>query len=81
VLVTSITEAALAAKKATTTIPIVMVSVGDPVATGLVDSLARPGRNITRMSRVPTPARMGKTLELLKEAVPGLVTVAVLSKP
>ena len=58
-----------------------MVSVGDPVATGLVDSLARPGRNITGMSRVPTPALMGKTLELLKEAVPGLVTVAVLSKP
>jgi putative tryptophan/tyrosine transport system substrate-binding protein len=78
VLVTSITPAALAAKKATTTIPIVMVNVDDPVASGLVASLSRPGGNITGLSRM-TPEIVGKGLALLKEAVPGAVKIAILS--
>jgi len=80
VLVTSITQAALAAKGATTTIPIVMVNVGDPVESGLVASLARPGGNITGLSRL-TPELVGKNLELLKEVVPQAVRVGVLSNP
>ena len=66
-----------AAKEATTTIPIVMVATGDPVRTGLVTSLARPGGNITGMSGMATDLS-GKRLELLKEAVPTLSRVAVL---
>ncbi len=65
VLVVSVTEAALAAKNATRTIPIVMVSVPDPVAAGLVTSLARPGGNVTGLSR-QTRDLIGKTLQLLK---------------
>jgi putative ABC transport system substrate-binding protein len=80
VLVVSITEAALAAKKATTTIPIVMANVGDPVGTRLVASLARPGGNITGLSRL-APELIGKNLELLKETVPRPVQVGVLSNP
>jgi putative ABC transport system substrate-binding protein len=80
VLVVSITEAALAAKNATTTIPIVMVNVGDPVGSGLIASLARPGGNVTGLSRL-TPELIGKNLELLKETVPKAVRVAVLSNP
>ena len=56
----------LAAKRATTTIPIVMLSAGDPLGTGLVDSLARPGGNVTGMSLM-VPDLGGKRLELLKE--------------
>jgi putative tryptophan/tyrosine transport system substrate-binding protein len=81
VLVVSITVAALAAKSATTTtIPIVMVNVDDPVGSGLVASLARPGGNVTGLSRL-TPELVGKNLALLKEAVPKAVRVAVLSNP
>ncbi len=80
VLVVSITVAALAAKNATTTIPIVMVNVDDPVESGLIASLARPGGNVTGLSRL-TPELVGKHLELLKEAVPKAVRVAVLSNP
>jgi putative ABC transport system substrate-binding protein len=69
--------AAYAAKQATQTIPIVMATSGDPVATGIVASLARPGGNITGLSLI-SPELAGKRLELLKEAVPGLVRVAVL---
>src|ERR671922_1048563 len=67
-----------AAKLATKTIPIVMVTAQDPVAIGLVDSLARPGGNITGLTRL-TRELSGKRLELVKELVPGTTTVAVLS--
>jgi ABC-type uncharacterized transport system substrate-binding protein len=66
----SVTEAALAARNATSTIPIVMVSVPDPVAAGLVSSLARPGGNVTGLSR-QTRDLIGKTMQLLKEAAAG----------
>ena len=70
VLVSGALPAIRAAKQATKTIPIVMVTTQDPVATGLVDSLARPGGNITGLTRL-TRELSGKRLELLKEAVPG----------
>jgi len=62
---------ALAAKKATTTIPIVMATAGDPVAGGLVASLARPGGNVTGLSSL-VPELNSKRLEILKDAVPKL---------
>jgi putative tryptophan/tyrosine transport system substrate-binding protein len=71
------TLAALAAKHATTTIPIVMTSAGDPIGNGLVASLARPGGNVTGFSLMMSDVS-GKRLELLKELVPGLSRVAVL---
>jgi putative tryptophan/tyrosine transport system substrate-binding protein len=71
---------ALAAKQATRTIPIVFISAGDPVADGLVTSLARPGGNATGLSSL-TPERIGKCLELLTQAVPGVSRVAVLWQP
>src|SRR4029079_1084377 len=74
------TLAAIAAKRATATIPIVFTSVGDPVEEGLVASLARPGGNVTGLS-VSLPDLIGKFLELLKEAVPGASRVALLLKP
>ena len=80
VIVTSITLAAQAAKKLTTTIPIVVVGVGDPVATGLVASLARPGGNITGLSGL-APELSGKRLELLKEAFPKVSRVGVFWNP
>src|SRR5262245_59265165 len=80
VLVVSVTEAALAAKNATSTIPIVMVSVPDPVAAGLVASLARPGGNVTGLSRQTTDI-ISKTLQLLKEALPETTRVNLLSNP
>jgi putative ABC transport system substrate-binding protein len=80
VLVTSITQAALAAKKATTTIPIVMVNVDDPVESGLVASLSRPGGNVTGLFRM-SPELVGKSLAILKEAVPGASRIAVLANP
>jgi ABC-type uncharacterized transport system substrate-binding protein len=74
------TEPALAAKKATKTIPIVFTSVSDPVSAGLVESLARPGGNITGLS--PIAAELsGKRLELLKETNPKFSRVAVLWNP
>jgi putative tryptophan/tyrosine transport system substrate-binding protein len=66
-----------AAKQATKTIPIVMVTTQDPVATGLVDSLARPGGNITGLTRLTQELR-GKRLELLKEVVPEISRVGIL---
>jgi putative ABC transport system substrate-binding protein len=80
VLVTSITQAALAAKKATTTIPIVMVNVDDPVESGLVASLSRPGGNVTGLFRM-SPELVGKSLAILKEAVPGASRIAILTNP
>lgn len=77
VLVTSVTEATLQAKKATATIPIVMVAVGDPVAAGLVASLARPGGNVTGTSSLSIDI-VGKQIELLKAVVPGLSHAALL---
>jgi putative ABC transport system substrate-binding protein len=74
------TAAALAAKKASTTLPIVFIGVGDPVSDGLVASLARPGGNVTGFSLLG-PELVGKSLELLKQAVPGVSRVALLVKP
>jgi putative tryptophan/tyrosine transport system substrate-binding protein len=71
------TPAALAAKAATQTVPIVMIYVADPVGTGLITSLSRPGGNITGVSDMATDLS-GKRLELLREAVPKLSHVAVL---
>jgi putative ABC transport system substrate-binding protein len=77
VIVTSSTPAALAAKQATTRIPIVITFVADPVGAGLVASLARPGGNITGMTTL-TPELVAKRLELLKQVVPRASQIAVL---
>jgi putative ABC transport system substrate-binding protein len=71
---------AQAAKSASTTIPIVMTNVGDPVGEGLVDSLARPGANVTGLSTMG-PQLNTKRLEVLKDAVPKLVRVGLLRLP
>jgi putative ABC transport system substrate-binding protein len=76
VIVTAGTPAALAVKKATATVPLVMVAVGDPVGTGLVSSLARPGGNLTGLSSI-APDLEGKRLELLREVVPRISHVAL----
>ena len=80
VIVATGTLAALAAKRATSSIPIVFPTVGDPVTDGLVISLARPGGNVTGLSNL-TPELVGKCLELLKEAIPGVSQVAILWQP
>ena len=80
VIVAADTPHALAAKQATRTIPIVLTAAGDPVASGLVTSLARPGGNVTGLSNV-SPDLVGKRLELLKQAVPGVSRVAALWHP
>jgi putative ABC transport system substrate-binding protein len=71
---------ALAAKAATTAIPIVMVTTGDPVADGIVKSLARPGANVTGVTAIGQ-ALNTKRLELIKEAVPGASRVGVIANP
>ena len=73
--------AARAAKQATSTIPIVMVYVFDPVGVGIVTSLARPGGNVTGVAFGAGPEIVGKYLELLREAVPKASRVAVLMNP
>src|SRR5262249_13042246 len=78
VIVVTTTPAAQAVKKATPTIPIVMIPLGDPVATGLVASLARPGGNITGLTFMAS-GLAAKRLALLKEAVPRVSRVLVLS--
>ena len=75
VIVAVVTQASLAAKDATNSIPIVMVAVSDPVSSGLVASLRHPGANAGMTGEV------GKSLELLREAVPGISRVAVLWNP
>jgi putative ABC transport system substrate-binding protein len=78
IIAVSSTPAAQAAKNATRTIPIVMIALGDPVGTGLVDSLAQPGGNTTGMSLM-VPEASVKRLGLLREAIPGISRVLVLS--
>jgi putative ABC transport system substrate-binding protein len=78
VIVTSSTSAVLAAKQATSAIPIVFAAAGDPVASGLVASLARPGGNITGVSNQSVDTA-GKKLELLREVVPGFRRLATLA--
>jgi putative ABC transport system substrate-binding protein len=80
VIVAPGTQVIRAAKQATTTIPIIFPTAGDPVASGLVASLARPGGNITGLT-ILSPELSGKRLELLKEAFPRLSRVAVLHDP
>jgi putative tryptophan/tyrosine transport system substrate-binding protein len=80
VLVVAATPGALAAKNATRTIPVVMVAVGDPVGSGLVASLARPGGNLTGLSLL-NPELHGKRLELLKDVLPRISRVATLTNP
>ena len=80
VIVSSATPAIQFAKEQTSTIPIVMAGVTDPVGAGIVASLARPGGNITGLTHL-SPDLSGKRLELLKEVVPRLVRVAVLWNP
>ena len=80
VILTGSTLGALAAKKATATIPIVMVTTGDPVADGIITSLARPGGNVTGVTALGQLLNT-KRLELIKEAVPGVTRVGVLINP
>src|SRR5713226_5626766 len=79
-IVTAGTPAALAVKKTTPSIPLVMAAVGDPIGVGLVASLARPGGNVTGLSAI-APELEGKRLELLREVVPKLSHIAVLWNP
>jgi putative tryptophan/tyrosine transport system substrate-binding protein len=80
VIVSVVTQASLAAKNATRTIPIVIVSVGDPVGAGLVASLARPDANVTGNSAMTTEV-IGKSLGLFKQTVPEVSPMAVLWNP
>ena len=77
IIVAAATPAVKAAKQATATVPIIIVHSADPVALGLVASLARPGGNVTGLSSA-SPDYSGKQLELLKEAVPKLSRIAIL---
>ena len=80
VIVTVSNTTALAAKQATRTVPIVFTAVANPVAAGIVTSLARPGGNLTGLASLGSEL-VGKRLELLKQAVPGVSRVAVLWLP
>ena len=80
VMVTAGTPATLAVKRATTTVPLVMIAVGDPVFNDIVPSLARPGGNITGLSSMSVELE-GKRLEMLREIVPNLSHVAVFLNP
>ncbi|HEY7168615.1 MAG TPA: ABC transporter substrate-binding protein, partial [Candidatus Binatia bacterium] len=80
VIVVSGTRAAMAAKQATSSIPIVLAGVGDPVQAGLINSLTHPGTNVTGISRL-SPDFIGKRVELIKEVVPSATRMAVLSNP
>ena len=80
VIVASGTPAVLPARNATSTVPVVFVAAIDPVATGVVTSLARPGGNVTGLTAVFSDL-IGKRLEILKELLPSLKRVALLSRP
>jgi putative ABC transport system substrate-binding protein len=80
VIVTASTPGAMAAKKATRTIPIVLATVGDPLSTGVVANLAHPGGNVTGLA-IFTPDEMAKRLELLKDTLPNVRRVAALFNP
>lgn len=80
IIVTGGTQATIAAKNATTIIPIVMTNTGDAVSTGLVTSLARPGGNVTGLTAL-SPPLIAKRLELVKEILPGVRVVAVILNP
>jgi putative ABC transport system substrate-binding protein len=81
ILVAATTQAAIAAKDATSTVPIVGVAMGEPLRTGLATNLARPGGNLTGLSVGWAEGMVGKWLELLQETVPRLSTVAVIENP
>jgi ABC-type uncharacterized transport system substrate-binding protein len=80
VIVVSGTRAAVAAKQATSTIPIVLAGVGDPVQAGLVSSLLQPGSNVTGVARL-SPDFIGKRMELIKEVIPKTNRMVALSNP
>src|ERR1700730_12906901 len=80
VIVAYVTQASIEAKKATTKIPIVMVGVADPVGTGLIESLSRPGGNVTGTSSIAADL-VGKQIELLKEVLPTASRIAALWNP
>lgn len=80
VIVTIVTAATIAASRATRTIPIVMVAVGDPIATGVVGNLARPGGNVTGTSGQTTEA-IGKQVEIIREILPSAAHIAILWNP
>jgi putative ABC transport system substrate-binding protein len=80
IIVTAGTELILAAQKASSTLPVVMAGIGDPVGSGIVASLARPGGHVTGLSLI-APELAGKRLELAQETLPGLAHVAILWNP
>jgi putative ABC transport system substrate-binding protein len=80
VIAVSTTPAAQAAMAATHTVPIIMIGLGDPVRTGLVDSLAHPGGNVTGLSLM-VPEVAAKRLGLLKEAIPGISRLSFMREP
>jgi putative ABC transport system substrate-binding protein len=80
IIVAWTTQGSLAAKRATATLPIVMVSVGDPIGTGLVQSLARPGGNVTGLSNLGRDLS-AKQVELFRDAVPGLRRIGLVHNP
>ncbi len=81
VIVTGVTELGLAAKRATTTVPIVVFAASDVVASGLVASVHRPGGNVTGLTSDIDPVIFARNVELLKEVVPGLSRAAILGDP
>ena len=81
IIVAPAASAALAAKNATSSVPIVMIFPGDPVELGLVTSLRRPGGNITGTTFAPGPEIAGKQLQILREAIPRVSRVAILRNP
>jgi putative ABC transport system substrate-binding protein len=81
IIVASPTPAAVAARNATATIPIVIISVGDPVGLGLIASLARPGGNVTGLSYSVGMELFSKQLEMVRELIPDVSRVAILSNP